>query len=86
MTTLETVRQSLATAIETAGYKAHEAPLATVIPPAVVIVPDDPYLEVDTFAAGGLSWRPTTSSSSASPTSTTAGASASSSTLSSTSP
>ena len=57
MTTLATVRQDLATAIAGAGYKAHEAPLATVIPPAVVIVPDDPYLEVDTLAAGGLSWQ-----------------------------
>jgi hypothetical protein len=57
MTTLATVRQDLATAIAGAGYKAHEAPLATVVPPAVVIVPDDPYLEATTLASGGISWQ-----------------------------
>ena len=35
--TLATVRASLATAVQAAGYKAHAQPLATVIPPAVVI-------------------------------------------------
>ena len=55
--TLATVRAGLATAIQQAGYKAHAQPLATVIPPAVVIVPDEPYLEANTLAAGGLVWQ-----------------------------
>jgi hypothetical protein len=54
--TLATVRQNLATAIQQTGYKAHAAPLATVIPPAVVIVPDQPYLEARTLASGGIVW------------------------------
>jgi hypothetical protein len=55
--TLATVRAQIATAIEQAGYKTHAAPLATVIPPAVVIVPDEPYLEANTLASGGLRWQ-----------------------------
>ena len=54
--TLRSVRQALATAIEQTGYKAYEAPLATVIPPAVVIVPDAPYLEPDTISSQGTRW------------------------------
>lgn len=56
MSTLRSVRQALATAIEQSGYKAYEAPLATVIPPAVVIVPDAPYLEPDTISSQGTRW------------------------------
>lgn len=52
--TLASTRRALADAIEQAGYVAHEAPLSTLIPPAVVIVPDAPYLEVDTIGSGGL--------------------------------
>jgi hypothetical protein len=55
--TLATVRASIATAVEQAGYKTHAQPLATVIPPAVVIVPDEPYLEANTLASGGLLWQ-----------------------------
>jgi len=55
--TLATIRAQIATAIEQAGYKTHAAPLSTVIPPAVVIVPDEPYLEVNTLASGGLRWQ-----------------------------
>lgn len=55
--TLATVRQSLAAAIQAAGYRAYEAPLATVIPPAVVIVPDSPYLIANTLASGGVTWQ-----------------------------
>ena len=54
--TLRSVRQALATAIEQSGYKTYEAPLATVIPPAVVIVPDAPYLEPDTISSQGTRW------------------------------
>jgi len=54
--TLATVRNTLATAIEGAGYKAHRYPPATVVPPAVVIVPDDPYLEAEVLSAGGNLW------------------------------
>ena len=55
--TLATVRADLATAIESAGFKTHAQPLATVIPPAVVIVPDEPYLEANTLASGGIRWQ-----------------------------
>lgn len=55
--TLSTVRTDLAAAVAAAGYKVHKYPPATVIPPAVVIVPDDPYLEATTLASGGLSWQ-----------------------------
>jgi hypothetical protein len=55
--TLATVRAAIAAAIEQAGYKTHAQPLATVIPPAVVIVPNEPYLEVNTLASGGLMWQ-----------------------------
>lgn len=54
--TLNTVRTSLATAIEAAGYKAHRYPPATVIPPAVVIVPDDPYLTPEVISSAGNRW------------------------------
>jgi hypothetical protein len=56
-TTLATVRQALAASIQQAGYRAYEAPLATVVPPAVVIVPDSPYLIANTLASGGISWQ-----------------------------
>jgi hypothetical protein len=55
--TLATIRSTLATAIQQAGYKSHAAPLATVVPPAVVIVPDAPYLIANTLASGGLMWQ-----------------------------
>jgi hypothetical protein len=54
--TLDTVRTSLATAIQAAGYKAHKFPPATVMPPAVVIVPDEPYLEAEVIGSGGNLW------------------------------
>ena len=56
-TTLATIRTSLAAAVQAAGYKTHAQPLATVIPPAVIIVPDEPYLEANTLASGGLLWQ-----------------------------
>ena len=55
--TLATIRQSLADAVQAAGYKTHAQPLATVIPPAVVIVPDEPYLQANTLASGGIIWQ-----------------------------
>jgi len=54
--TLSTVRTSLATAIQAAGYKAHRFPPPTVLPPAVVIVPDEPYLLPEVLSAGGNRW------------------------------
>jgi hypothetical protein len=54
--TLSTVRQELANAIQAAGYKVHKYPPATVIPPAVVIVPDDPYLTAEVIGSGGNRW------------------------------
>jgi hypothetical protein len=56
-TTLASIRAAFATAIQQAGYKAYAQPLATVIPPGVVIVPDEPYLEANTLASGGLIWQ-----------------------------
>jgi hypothetical protein len=54
--TLSTVRTSLASAIQAAGYQAHRFPPATVVPPAVVIVPDEPYLTPEVLSAGGNRW------------------------------
>jgi len=54
--TLSNVRTTLATAIEGAGYKVHRFPPATVMPPAVVIVPDEPYLTPEVLSAGGNRW------------------------------
>jgi hypothetical protein len=54
--TLANVRADLATAIQAAGYKAHRFPPATVIPPAVVIVPDEPYLTPEVIGSGGNRW------------------------------
>jgi hypothetical protein len=55
--TLGTIRTTLATAIAGAGYRVHKFPPATVIPPAVVIVPDDPYLQAEVIGSGGNVWR-----------------------------
>jgi hypothetical protein len=54
--TLSTVRTALASAIQQAGYKAHKYPPPSVIPPAVVIVPDDPYLEAEVISSEGNRW------------------------------
>jgi len=51
--TLATTRAAIAAAIAGAGYKAHAYPPATVIPPAVVIVPDQPYLLLETIGNPG---------------------------------
>ena len=51
--TLATTRTAIATAIAGAGYKAHAYPPPTVIPPAVVIVPDQPYLILETIGNPG---------------------------------
>ena len=55
--TIATLRESVATAIKDAGYNTFAQPLATVIPPGVVIVPGEPYLEANTLASGGLLWQ-----------------------------
>jgi hypothetical protein len=54
--TLSTVRTDLANALAGAGYKVHRYPPATVVPPAVVIVPDDPYLTAEVIGSGGNRW------------------------------
>jgi hypothetical protein len=51
--TLASTRTAIATAIAGAGYKAHAYPPPTVIPPAVVIVPDQPYLILETIGNPG---------------------------------
>jgi len=55
--TLGSIRATFATAIGQAGYKAYSQPLGTVIPPGVVIVPAEPYLEANTLNSGGLIWQ-----------------------------
>ena len=55
--TIASIRQSVADAIKAAGYNTFAQPLATVIPPGVVIVPSEPYLEANTLASGGLLWQ-----------------------------
>ena len=54
--TLANIRQDLADAIQAAGYRVHRFPPATGLPPAVVIVPDDPYLSAETISSGGNRW------------------------------
>ncbi len=56
-TTLASIRAEFAAAIKQAGYQAYAQPLATVIPPGVVIVPAEPYLEANTLASGGIIWQ-----------------------------
>ena len=51
--TLATTRTAIAAAIQGAVYKAHAYPPPTVIPPAVVIVPDQPYLILETIGNPG---------------------------------
>lgn len=54
--TLATIRNDLAAAIQAAGYKAHKFPPASVIPPAVIIVPDEPYLTAEVISNNGNRW------------------------------
>jgi hypothetical protein len=51
--TLASTRASIAAAIQGAGYKAHAYAPPTVIPPAVIIVPDQPYLRLETIGNPG---------------------------------
>jgi hypothetical protein len=54
--TLANIRKDVRDAIQAAGYKAHAYPPPTVIPPAVVIVPDEPYLDAEVLSAQGNRW------------------------------
>ena len=56
-TTLASIRADFATAIKQAGFQSYAQPLSTVIPPGVVIVPGEPYLEANTLASGGILWQ-----------------------------
>jgi hypothetical protein len=51
--TLATTRTAIATAIAGLGYRAHAYAPPTVIPPAVVVVPDQPYLVLETIGNPG---------------------------------
>jgi hypothetical protein len=51
--TLATTRAAIASAIQGAGYRAHAYAPPAVIPPAVVIVPDQPYLVLETIGNPG---------------------------------
>ena len=48
-TILSQVRQPLATALSTVSGNVYSVVPETVIPPAVVVVPDSPYLELETI-------------------------------------
>jgi hypothetical protein len=47
------VRDELATALEGSGHTVYAYPPPTVIPPAVVIVPAQPYLDPETIGSAG---------------------------------
>jgi hypothetical protein len=51
--TLATTRTAIANAIAGIGYRAHAYAPPAVIPPAVVIVPDQPYLRLETIGNPG---------------------------------
>lgn len=51
--TVRTVREDLAEVLTDAGYQAYAYPPAVVQPPSVVILPDEPYLEIETIGSGG---------------------------------
>lgn len=51
--TIKSVRDDLALIFTTEGYQCYAYPPAVVQPPAIVIVPDDPYIEVETIGSGG---------------------------------
>jgi hypothetical protein len=51
--TIAEVRDALAQALEGTGYTVYAYPPPTVIPPAVVIVPAQPYLDFETIGSAG---------------------------------
>jgi hypothetical protein len=51
--TVRTVREALAGVFNDAGYQAYAYPPATVTPPAIVVLPDEPYIEIETIGSGG---------------------------------
>ena len=51
--TVRTVREDLAEVLTDAGYQAYAYPPAVVQPPSVVILPDEPYLEIETIGSNG---------------------------------
>ena len=51
--TVRTVREDRAEVLTDAGYQAYAYPPAVVQPPSVVILPDEPYLEIETIGSGG---------------------------------
>lgn len=53
MADLGDVRETLATALAGTGYRVHSFPPPIVIPPAVVIVPGEPWLTIDTIGRPG---------------------------------
>ena len=53
-TILSSVRQPLATALATVAENVYAFVPESVIPPAVVIVPDSPYLELETISKSAI--------------------------------
>ena len=51
--TIRTVRNELAELLRDHGVPAYGYPPATVSPPAIIIVPDEPYVDVELIGSGG---------------------------------
>jgi len=51
--TIKTIRDELATLLRQSGVPAYAYPPQTVSPPAIVIVPDEPYIDVEVIGSGG---------------------------------
>lgn len=51
--TIRTVREAIAQVLNDADIQAYAYPPAVVTPPSVVIVPDEPYIEIETIGSGG---------------------------------
>jgi len=51
--TIKTVRDELALLLRQSGVPAYAYPPSTVSPPAIVIVPDEPYIDVELIGSNG---------------------------------
>ena len=51
--TVTTVREGIAAALTDGGFRTYAYPPQVVTPPSVVVVPDEPYIEVETIGAQG---------------------------------
>jgi hypothetical protein len=51
--TIKTIRDDLAEVFTDAGFQCYAYPPAVVQPPSIIIVPDEPYIEVETIGSNG---------------------------------